>query len=358
MSTDPKMRAPGNGAVFAINPDGTGFATVHSFAPGGYNSLGFYTNSDGANPSARLILSGDTLYGTANAGGSSGHGTVFVVKTNGTGFSNLYSFTATPRYPETQTNSDGANPQAGLIQASDGNFYGTTWSGGVSGVGTVFKMDAAGTLTTLHSFSNSDGANPLYLIGDPKQAIYRFRGGDVYTYMEARKAMFALSRKGMAQGRGLDTNFRSSAAMVAACNATFLHAGWFQAHSVDPADAAWRLAAEPDPLGYLPVRSGDLAVSVGGATVRPSRSRSQGTGLRHRTSQRPVAGNSSGNGGLGGSGEVEAVGQPGHDGDRQHHAEFGPFRQSSATGDPDIQRREYRAANPPCASDAWKGFSG
>jgi len=110
------------------------------------------------------------------------------------------------------------------------------------------------------TFLDSGGANPLYLIGDPKQAIYRFRGGDVYTYMEARKAMFALSRKGMAQGRGLDTNFRSSAAMVAACNATFLHAGWFRAHSVDPADAAWRLAAEPDPLGYLPVRSGDLPV--------------------------------------------------------------------------------------------------
>lgn len=110
------------------------------------------------------------------------------------------------------------------------------------------------------AFLDSGGANPLYLIGDPKQAIYRFRGGDVYTYMEARKAMFALSRKGMAQGRGLDTNFRSSAAMVAACNATFLHAGWFQAHSVDPADAAWRLASEPDPLGYLPVRSGNLAV--------------------------------------------------------------------------------------------------
>ncbi len=54
----------------------------------------------------------------------------------------------------------GTNPYAGLIQASDGNFYGTTLYGGASGYGTVFKMDAAGTLTTLHSFNQSDGANP------------------------------------------------------------------------------------------------------------------------------------------------------------------------------------------------------
>lgn len=117
------------------------------------------------------------------------------------------------------------------------------------------------------AFLDSGGSNPLYLIGDPKQAIYRFRGGDVYTYMEARKALFALSREGKAQGRGLDTNFRSSAAMVAACNAAFLHAGWFHAHPVDPADTAWRLPAEPDPLGYVPVRSGDLAVQKAQDTV-------------------------------------------------------------------------------------------
>ena len=55
-----------------------------------------------------------------------------------------------------------------MIQASDGNFYGTTTHGGTggcySGCGTVFKMDAAGTLTTLHSFTGSDGASPGSLI--------------------------------------------------------------------------------------------------------------------------------------------------------------------------------------------------
>jgi exodeoxyribonuclease V beta subunit len=109
-------------------------------------------------------------------------------------------------------------------------------------------------------FLKSGSANPLYLIGDPKQAIYRFRGGDVYTYMEARKAMFALSRQGKAQGLGLDTNYRSSGGMVEAYNAAFTHRGWFHAHPIDPTDTAWRLPAEPDPLGYVPVKHGDLAV--------------------------------------------------------------------------------------------------
>ena len=49
----------------------------------------------------------------------------------------------------------------GLIQALDGAFYGTTYSGGASGYGTVFRMDASGSLTTIHSFSGSEGANPL-----------------------------------------------------------------------------------------------------------------------------------------------------------------------------------------------------
>src|SRR5947209_7527433 len=60
------------------------FTTLHSFTMGGNNSSGFYTstNSDGAYPLARLILSGNTLYGTAAAGGSSGSGAVFAANTD------------------------------------------------------------------------------------------------------------------------------------------------------------------------------------------------------------------------------------------------------------------------------------
>jgi uncharacterized repeat protein (TIGR03803 family) len=63
------------------------FTTLHSFT-----LLNNSTNSDGANPTAGLILSGNTLYGTAEYGGSSGKGTVFAISTNGTGFTTLHSF--------------------------------------------------------------------------------------------------------------------------------------------------------------------------------------------------------------------------------------------------------------------------
>jgi exodeoxyribonuclease V beta subunit len=140
-------------------------------------------------------------------------------------------------------------------------------------------------------FLDSGSANPLYLIGDPKQAIYRFRGGDVYTYMEARKRLFELSREGLAQGIGLDTNYRSSGAMVEAYNAAFTHRGWFHAHPVDPTDTAWRLPAEPDPLGYVPVKYGSLPVQrAEDSTAAPkpiilkdfSRGAPDGTALKKR----------------------------------------------------------------------------
>jgi len=113
-------RHPGNGTVFAVNADGTGFTTLYQFTDG----------SDGANPLAGLILSGNVLYGTASAGGDDGHGTVFAVNTDGTGFTTLYSFTG---------GSDGATPEAGVI-LSDGILYGTTRSGGSAGYGTLFAL--------------------------------------------------------------------------------------------------------------------------------------------------------------------------------------------------------------------------
>src|SRR5216683_597415 len=94
------------------------FTTLHSF-----------TGSDGANPSAGLITnsSGNTLYGTAGGGGSSGPSTVFAVRTDGSGFTNLHRFTpiSAPYY----TNSDGAVPLAGLILTGN-TLYGTADLGG------------------------------------------------------------------------------------------------------------------------------------------------------------------------------------------------------------------------------------
>jgi uncharacterized repeat protein (TIGR03803 family) len=144
----------GYGTVFKVNTNGTGFTTLHSFTA----TSGPYpgTNSDGANPYAGLILSGNTLYGTASQGGGSGYGTVFAVNTDGSGFTNLHSFTATSGpYPE--TNSDGAVPYAGLI-LSGNTLYGTAWFGGSSGYGTVFSLSlgsvSAPQLTIIRSGAN------------------------------------------------------------------------------------------------------------------------------------------------------------------------------------------------------------
>ncbi|MBI3850934.1 MAG: hypothetical protein HY298_11760 [Verrucomicrobia bacterium] len=146
-----------NGTVFAVNTDGTGFTNLHSFTAisGSWPEL---TNSDGAHPSAGLLLSGNALYGTAPSGGRSGAGTVFAVNTDGTGFTNLHSFTASSG-PD-NTNSDGANPSAGLILSGD-TLYGTAASSGSSGAGTVFALHTDGTgFTTLLSFTGLDGAVP------------------------------------------------------------------------------------------------------------------------------------------------------------------------------------------------------
>src|SRR5207249_12338646 len=131
----------------------TAFTTLHSFT-----SLHF-GNRDWAYPNAGLVLSGNTLYGTATYGGSSGQGTVFALNTSGIGFTNLHSFTG---------GGDGRAPLGGLI-ISGNTLYGTANDGGswVYG-GTVFAVNTDGSgFTTLHAFTapdnngnNSDGYNP------------------------------------------------------------------------------------------------------------------------------------------------------------------------------------------------------
>jgi uncharacterized repeat protein (TIGR03803 family) len=136
------------GTVFEITPAGT-FTTLHSF-----------DGTDGEGPNGGLIqATNGNLYGTAGAGGTNGYGTVFKITLGGT-LTTLYSFCS-------QTNcADGEYPDAGLVQATNGNFYGTTYYGGdisacsAYGCGTVFEITPAGKLTTLHSFDNNDGDRP------------------------------------------------------------------------------------------------------------------------------------------------------------------------------------------------------
>ena len=114
---------------------GVVFTNLYSFNPGVMN---------GAHPAAPLVRGSDgNFYGTTSGGGTNSNGTVFKVSTNGA-LTTLYSFGG---------DGDGALPNDGLVQGSDGSFYGTTASLGTNGYGTLFKISTNGELTTLYSFT-------------------------------------------------------------------------------------------------------------------------------------------------------------------------------------------------------------
>jgi uncharacterized repeat protein (TIGR03803 family) len=152
------------GTVFKITPQGA-LTTLYTFCA--------QTNcTDGSIPEAALIQATDgNLYGTTVTGGANGNGTVFRISTEGS-FSTLYSFCAQPNCV------DGIDPQAGLVQATDGDFYGTTYGGGLYGAGTVFRVTSSGHFTTLYSFcaqpNCSDGALPY------KESLFQATDGNFY----------------------------------------------------------------------------------------------------------------------------------------------------------------------------------
>ncbi len=146
--------AGSSGVVFALNTNGGNFTVLHSFPP--MDTL-TATNTDGAIPFGGLVLAGNTLYGTTTAGGQGGRGTIFSVQTNGVGFAVLHQFSATD--PVTATNTDGVTPCAALT-LSGNVLYGTAPAGGIAGNGTVYSLRTDGTqFTVLHSFTAIDAAN-------------------------------------------------------------------------------------------------------------------------------------------------------------------------------------------------------
>jgi uncharacterized repeat protein (TIGR03803 family) len=161
---------PHYGSIFRINADGSGYAKVKQFsAMYPSNPGGIYTNAEGAVPMGGLVLGGDTLYGTADQGGKFGLGTVFSIKTDGSGFSVLKHF----------SRSDGGNPHVEL--ALDGNvLYGTTASGGASNKGTIFRINTDGSnFGLLKSFNGSEGWGPLGGLTLSQGVLYgtTYRGG-------------------------------------------------------------------------------------------------------------------------------------------------------------------------------------
>jgi uncharacterized repeat protein (TIGR03803 family) len=127
----------------------------------------FTGGTDGGSPLAKLIRdSAGNLYGTGYSGGAFGAGTVFKVDPSGHE-TVLYSFTH---------GSDGSGPQAPVFRDLAGNLYGTTpFGGGLScDCGTVFKIDPSGNETVLYRFTNgTDGGFPAGgLIQDPAGNLY------------------------------------------------------------------------------------------------------------------------------------------------------------------------------------------
>jgi uncharacterized repeat protein (TIGR03803 family) len=132
------------GSVVKITPEGAE-TVLHSFGGG---------NADGSIPEAALIQGSDgNFYGTTGSGGTYNNGTVFKITATGDE-TVLYSFKG--------GTTDGSGPQGALVQGSDGNFYGTTGFAGASNSGTAFGISPAGAETMLYSFGGgtADGSHP------------------------------------------------------------------------------------------------------------------------------------------------------------------------------------------------------
>jgi uncharacterized repeat protein (TIGR03803 family) len=198
------------GTVFRVMPNGA-YAVVYQFA-GGY---------DGGHPVAGLVLGADgNFYGTTPITGAFNAGTAFRITPQGH-LTILHAFSGTDG-----TYRDGSYPRAALLQARDGNFYGTTYAGGAFGIGTMFRMTGDGTVTILHSFTRADGANP-------DAALIQGRDGNLYgTASDGGSGSFAGGVAFRSTSTGTVTVILSFSydPYDCACDGTSPHAALLQAH--------------------------------------------------------------------------------------------------------------------------------
>ncbi len=190
--------AKAGGTIFRFTKDGQ-FTALHSFESPGTGANDLTLGKDGS------------LYGTASSNGLNGNGTVFKITPAGE-FTVLHNFSAitdTVNY----TNSDGVEPNGGMVQGSDGNFYGTTISGGL-GNGTVFSITPDGMFTSLHNFAISNYTTTLEGEGrTPTSGLTQGSDGRLYgeTYSSGANngTIFAITPSGV-----LTTLYRCSYAEV------------------------------------------------------------------------------------------------------------------------------------------------
>jgi uncharacterized repeat protein (TIGR03803 family) len=176
----------GCGTIFKISTSGT-FSTLYTFTGG----------DDEGRPGGTLLQGSDgNFYGVAGGdlADGIGNGTVFKITPAGV-LTTLYKFSG---------NADGAGPSSGLVEGSDGNFYGTTSTGATNESGTIFKITPAGTLTTLHSFCSSadcaDGSDTLaslFLASDGNFYGTGYEGGNTsLCNLEGCGTLFQLTPSG------------------------------------------------------------------------------------------------------------------------------------------------------------------
>jgi uncharacterized repeat protein (TIGR03803 family) len=164
----------GKGTIYRIAPDGSGFAVLHSF-----------NGDDGQDPQGQLVEDSDgLLYGTTMLGGSDSRGVIYRISTAGE-FQRLYSFPRLSAFNALglATNSTGANPRAGLLRTADGVFYGTAYQGGVHGNGTLYRAEIAGDLanvTVVHAFEGWS-----FDAGFPVSSVVQGPDGDFYGTSES-----------------------------------------------------------------------------------------------------------------------------------------------------------------------------
>ena len=178
--------SPNNG--LSLGPDGSfygvtasggstsSFGTIYKVTQTGeFTSLALFTGATGANrgsaPRGPLVLGSDgNFYGVTSLGGTGGFGTIFKVTPSGV-MTTLVDFTGTTGLAL------GSSVNGGLVEGQDGNFYGTTSTGGVGNVGTVFRVTPTGTFTSLVSFTGTTGAT---VGSSPKGTLTRGPDGSFF----------------------------------------------------------------------------------------------------------------------------------------------------------------------------------
>jgi uncharacterized repeat protein (TIGR03803 family) len=200
---------PGNGNIFEMTPSGT-VDVVYSFTGG----------LDGNEPVSSLTQGADSnFYGLTTAGGAYNYGGIFQMTSDGA-LTNLYSFTG---------GTDGYNPYGALVQGTDGDFYGVTRRDAIQGLqfdGTIFKVTTNGALTTLYALNplyNGDGEYPF--AGLLQAADGNFYGTTLYTESNMNGTVFRITPDGvfatLAAFNGSDDGAEPKAAMVQDADGNF-----------------------------------------------------------------------------------------------------------------------------------------